>query len=115
MQTEELAQFYAKAQLGRLVNPGTSKCFTEYMGHGGLGPFGKCGFIQDGGMKNGIEADIRSMGLLLQTDRGPLALSISGTHLPDGDRGYEEMQAAARAVMLHLYGRLGAPKAQGAM
>lgn len=110
LRTDELVALYTNAQLGQLDSAEASRCFVELMGHGGPGPIPLGGRFLAAGAKNGLEADVRSLGLLVQTDRGPLAVSLSAEQVPagDGDRALPLLEAAARALVEHLYARLPA-------
>jgi hypothetical protein len=115
MRTDELAQLYGAALTGKLDSPAASRCFEDFMGHGGMGPLGKDGQFLSGGSKNGIEGGIRSLGLIYRTDRGPIAISLSAAGLApqDRDQAYNELSAAGRAVAQALYRALPARSSSG--
>jgi hypothetical protein len=105
---EELVRLYTSAQRGELESPSASRCFLDFMEHGGSGPVGLDAHFVRGGSKNGLESDIRSLGLVYETDRGPIALSLSVHAIPGGeaDRVAAELDAAARATAYALYRQL---------
>jgi hypothetical protein len=111
LRAEELVRLYAEAERNELDSPAASRCFLDFMGQGGMGPVGRDAQFLWGGAKNGLEADVRSLGLVYQTDRGPLALSLSLHRIPAGQTEHlaSELDAAARATALHLYRGLPPP------
>jgi hypothetical protein len=108
MRTSELAGLYANALQGQLVDEKTSECFLDFLSQGGSGSLPLDEHFVKGGAKNGIEADIRSLGLEYQTDRGPIAISISAAHIPstDTDRAFAELNNAGKVLALYLYRQL---------
>jgi beta-lactamase class A len=110
LRADELVALYTSAQLGQLDTRAASECFVTFMGHGGPGPISLGGRYLSAGAKNGLEADVRSLGLLVQTDRGPIAVSLSAMQLPDAqaDRMLPLLSEGARALVEHLYAQLPA-------
>ena len=110
LRADELVALYTSAQLGQLDGPAASRCFVDFMGHGGSGPIPLGERYLAAGAKNGLEADVRSLGLLVQTDRGPIAVSLSAMQFPDAqaDRMLPLLSDGARALVEHVYAALPA-------
>lgn len=110
MRADELVALYTNAQLGQLDSAAASRCFLEFMGHAGPGPVALGGGILSGGNKNGLEQDVRSIGVVVQTDRGPIAVSVSAIQFPDAqaDKELDRLGHAARALVNWAYAQLPA-------
>ena len=54
--------------------------------------------------------DVRSVGIVVQSDRGPIAVSVSGIQFPDekGDAELGLLYAGARAMVNWAYAKLPA-------
>lgn len=110
MRADELVALYTNAQLGQLDSPEASQCFLDFMREGGGGPIPLGGAFPEAGTKNGIEQDVRSVGVVVQTDRGPIAVSVSAQQFPDAqaDKMLDLVYQAAHALVSWAYAQLPA-------
>jgi len=108
LRADELVALYTNAQLGQLDGEVSSRCFLRFMGDGGSGPIGLDDHFLSAGAKNGIETDVRSLGLVVQSDRGPIAVSVSNFAFPDdkADEALGRVYEAAHALVESTYARL---------
>ena len=108
LRADELVALYENAQLGQLEGAASSRCFLRFMGDGGSGPLPIGDHFLSAGAKNGVETDVRSLGLVVQSDRGPIAVSVSDFGFPDdkSDEALGHVYEGARALVEFTYARL---------
>lgn len=110
LRADELSALYLRAMQGQLLSREASSCFLNAMEEGGRAGLEEGSRLRRAGSKNGSEEDVRSLGLWVSSDRGPIAVSVSVHGLPDGaiDGAQRRTEQLSRALVWHLWRRLPA-------
>ena len=105
IRTDELVELYNRAQLGKLGDFRDLGVLREVHGggRGGRGQYQRP--HPQARQQNGVESDIHSLGVIADTDRGHIALSISVANIPDGksDEAYNDMVNLARSLTNNVW------------